>query len=155
MTVTPVRTAEPTMKTTTSEAEADHGLLDGEPIEFAAGIPGFPACRRFRLEHLAPELAPFCRMRSVEEPEIGFVVVAPGALFADYTVEIDEQHVVSLGLDSADDALVMVVVTLGDPPTANLLGPIVVNRRTRAAAQVVQYQASYRAAEPLTSRSED
>ena len=32
---------------------------------------------------------------------------------------------------------------------ANLLGPVVVNRRTRVAAQVVQYQSNYRAAEPL------
>jgi flagellar assembly factor FliW len=46
--------------------------------------------------------------------------------------------------------MVFTIVTLGQPPTANLLGPLVVNRRTRAAAQVVQYQSSYRAAEPLT-----
>ena len=93
-------------------------------------------------------------MRSVDETEICFVLVPPGALFPDYTIEIDEQHVASLGLESADDAVVMAIVTLGEPPTANLLGPLVVNRRTRAAAQVVQYQAGYRAAEPLTPRSE-
>ena len=75
-------------------------------------------------------------------------------MFPDYTIEIDEQHVASLGLETADDAIVMTIVTLGEPPTANLLGPLVVNRLTRSAAQVVQYQADYRAAEPLTPLSE-
>ena len=60
----------------------------------------------------------------------------------------------NLDLESADDAMVLTIITLGQPPTANLLGPLVVNRRTRVAAQVVQYQSSYRAAEPLASRSE-
>jgi flagellar assembly factor FliW len=85
----------------------------------------------------------------VEEPTISFVLVAPGGPFPDYTIEIDEQHVANLGLESAEDAMVMTIITVGQPPTANLLGPLVVNRRTRVAAQVVQYQSNYRAAEPL------
>jgi len=127
---------------------------DAVVLDFGAGIPGFPASRHFRLEALAAELEPFCVMRSVEESGISFVVVAPGVLFPNYTIEIDEQHVASLALGSADDVMVLAIVTLGVSPTANLLGPLVVNRRSRAAAQVVQYQSSYRAAEPLTPRSE-
>ncbi|HXQ62580.1 MAG TPA: flagellar assembly protein FliW [Acidimicrobiales bacterium] len=128
--------------------------LDDVVLDFGGGIPGFPASRHFAIESLAPELQPFCVMRSVDETGISFVLVPPGALFPDYTIEIDEQHVATLGLESADDAVVLAIVTLGQPPTANLLGPLVVNRRTRAAAQVVQYQSSYRAAEPLASRSD-
>jgi flagellar assembly factor FliW len=127
---------------------------DGPVLDFGAGIPGFPNSRHFRLEDLAPELQPFCVMRSVEESGISFVLVAPGVLFPDYTIEIDEQHVATLGLASADDVMVLAIVTLGQPPTANLLGPLVVNRRTLAAAQVVQYQSDYRAAEPLTPGSD-
>jgi len=135
-------------------ANEGDGALDDVVLDFGGGIPGFPASRHFTIESLAPELQPFCVMRSVDETGISFVLVTPGALFPDYTIEIDEQHVATLGLESADDAVVLTIVTLGEPPTANLLGPLVVNRRTKAAAQVVQYQSSYRAAEPLTSRSE-
>ncbi|HVC71226.1 MAG TPA: flagellar assembly protein FliW [Acidimicrobiales bacterium] len=137
------------------ESSAGRGddSLDGAVVDFAGGLPGFPALRKFRLEVLAPDLQPFCQMRSVEESGICFTLVAPGALFPDYKIEIDEQHVASLGLESADDALVLAIVTLGEPPTANLLGPLVVNRHSRAAAQVVQYLSSHRAAEPLTPRS--
>jgi flagellar assembly factor FliW len=133
----------------TGPADGDDGFVDGAVLDFGGGIPGFPASRHFRLESLAPELQPFCVMRSVEEPTISFVLVAPGGPFPDYTIEIDEQHVANLGLESADDAMVMTIITIGQPPTANLLGPVVVNRRTRVAAQVVQYQSTYRAAEPL------
>jgi len=146
---------EPEVKTTTSVTDDDAGEVPaGGVLDFAGGIPGFPGSRRFRLERLAPELEPFCCMRSVEEDGISFVLVPPGDLFPDYAVEIDDQHVAGLGLASADDAEVLVVVTLGDPPTANLLGPVVINRHTGAAAQVVQYQSDYRAAEPLTPRPE-
>ncbi|MGH9017301.1 MAG: flagellar assembly protein FliW [Acidimicrobiales bacterium] len=128
------------------------GIAGGVALDFGAGIPGFPASRHFRVESLSPELEPFCVMRSEEEPGISFVLVEPGPLFPDYTIEIDEQHVERLGLQSADDALVLLIVTVGQPPTANLLGPLVVHRRTHAAAQVVQYQSDYKAAEPLVSR---
>jgi len=73
-------------------------------------------------------------MRSVDETGISFVLVSPGVLFPDDTIEIDEQHVATLALESAVDALVMAIVTLGVPPTANLLGLLVMNRRTPAAA---------------------
>jgi flagellar assembly factor FliW len=154
MQITRSRVDDAEAQTDESTTVIETDIPDGVLIDFAGGLPGFPASRQFRLERLAPELDPFCVMRSVNEAEICFVLVPPGAMFPDYTIEIDEQHVASLGLETADDAVVMTIVTLGEPPTANLLGPVVVNRLTRSAAQVVQYQADYRAAEPLTPRSE-
>lgn len=142
-------------QTDTSEPAMGVGGLtpvEGEILlQFAAGLPGFPASRAFRLESLGADLEPFCAMRSVAEPGICFTVVPPGVVFRDYTVEIDEQHVDSLGLVDGSDALVLAIVTVADPPTVNLLGPIVINRRTRAAAQVVQHGSSYGAAVPLVS----
>ena len=118
-----------------------------------------PASRAFRPAGISgwrswpPSCSPSVSCGRSTRRRISFVLVAPGVVFPDYTIEIDEQHVASLGLESADDALVMAIVRLGAPPTANLLGPLVMNRRTRAAAQVVQYQSSYRAAEPLSVRN--
>jgi len=150
MLITRNRSDEPAVGTGAEPAGEGDGLPEGTVLDFGAGIPGFPASRHFRLESLAAELEPFCVMRSEDEAGISFVLVAPGALFPDYTIEIDEQHVANLGLESADDAMVMAIVTVGQPPTVNLLGPIVVNRRTQVSAQVVQYQSTYQAAVPLT-----
>ena len=134
-----------------------HGLspaMEKVVLEFATGLPGFPNDHRFVLEDLGPALEPFCRMRSIEHPDICFTVVPPGILVPDYTVEIDVESVERLGLTSADDAVILAIVTLAvapEPPKMNLLGPIVVNRRTRAAAQVVQHGSSYGVAVPLVA----
>lgn len=130
------------------------GLDEGSVVEFGAGLPGFPDARRFRVEDLGESLRPFARLRSLGEPEIGFTVVAPGMLYPDYSVEIDDEHQAALGIADESDVVTLVLITVPRPPlppTANLLGPIVVNRRTGAAAQVVQHRSNYRVAEPLPS----
>ena len=123
-----------------------------ETIEFEAGLPGFPTARRFRLEDLGEGLRPFRRLRSVGEPEVTFTVVEPGLLFPDYSVEIDDDHQAALGIGSAEEVLTLVLITVPRPPlppTANLLGPIVINKSTGSAAQVVQHRSNYKVAEPL------
>ena len=55
-------------------------------------------------------------------------------------------------MKSADDALLLVIVTVADPVTSstvNLLGPIVVNRHTRAATQAVLGNSGYASREAL------
>lgn len=126
---------------------------DGAPVEvvFANGLPGFDDLHRFVVEPLGPELAPFCRLRCLDRVGVEFIVVPPGLLFPDYAVEVDDDVVARLEL-AAEDAVVLTIVTLADGgrvPTANLLGPLVVNRRTRAAAQVVQHGSGYEVAVPL------
>ncbi len=127
----------------------------GDPvdvIEFAAGLPGFPTARRFRLEDIGEAVRPFQRLRSIGGPDISFTVVDPALLYPDYTVETDEDQQASLEIRAAEDAMILVLITVPQPPlppTANLLGPIVVNRTTGAAAQVVQHRSSHKVAEPL------
>lgn len=142
---------------TSHAATGPQGLGTAEEevvLEFAAGLPGFPRSRRFVLEDLGENLQPFCRIRSISEPSIAFTVVPPGLLFPNYTVEIDDEHVNQLGLTSAGDVVTLVIVTTPrppQPPTANLLGPIVINRVSRNAAQVVQHRSSYGVAEPISA----
>ena len=125
-------------------------------LEFPNGLPGFPEARRFSVHPLATDMEPFCRLLSVDRDDIAFVVVPPGALFPHYTVVIDDEHVAQLGLAEPEDAVVLSIVTLAPPPTpptVNLLGPLVVNRLTWVAAQVVQVQSDYGVAVPLVPSS--
>jgi len=120
-------------------------------ITFAAGLPGFDRLRSFVIEPMPGDLAPFCRMRATEPVGVEFIVVPPGLLFPDYEVEVDDETVERLELQG-DDAAVLTIVTISDQgsaPTANLLGPIVVNRRNGAAAQVVLHGSGYEVATPL------
>jgi flagellar assembly factor FliW len=127
------------------------GLEGGLDVTFAGGLPGFDHLRRFVIEPMPGDLAPFCRLRAVEPEGVEFIVVPPGLVFPDYRVEVDAETVERLELRS-EDTVVLAIVTLSDEgsaPTANLLGPIVVNRRTQAAAQVVLHGSGYDVAAPL------
>ena len=130
-------------------------------LHFASGLPGFPDARRFVLVRIGDELSPFSVLRSLDDtPEhpdgIEFVVTHPGLFFPDYEPEIDDDIANRLELKSADDALLLVIVTVAEPvasSTANLLGPIVVNRHTRAAAQAVLGNSGYATREALVPAS--
>jgi flagellar assembly factor FliW len=108
-------------------------------LGFVVPIPGLGAARRYALTALDPDGVLFA-MDAVEEPGLRLLVAQPWAFFPDYSPEIDDDWAAALGLAAAADALVFVVVTTGATPagsTANLLAPVVVNRTTGAAAQVV------------------
>lgn len=120
-------------------------------IELVDPMPGFPGARRFALVELAPGGALFA-LRSLDDPALRFLVVPPLPLFPGYAPEVDDEVADRLGLATADDALVLLVVTPGEraaDATANLLAPVVVNRHTRAAAQVVLADASLPVRAPL------
>ena len=127
--------------------------LDLPELHFAGGLPGFPDVRRFVLLRLGDETSPFSVLRSLDdEVDLEFVVTHPALFFPDYEPEIDDDTAARLELGSADDALLLVIVTVADPvaaSTANLLGPIVVNRHTRAAAQAVLGNSGYATREAL------
>lgn len=144
-----------TQTQTSAPVIGSHGLLgdaDEVVIEFVAGIPAFPSARRFVLEPLGASLEPFSRMRCLDQQNLSFTVFPPGTVFPDYSVTVDAEACERLGIDSAEEVVVLSIVTLSTPPappTANLLGPIVINKANRTAAQVVQYGSSFGAAVPL------
>ena len=103
----------------------------------SGGMAGFPDAERFALVEV-PEASPLFLLRSLDEPGLEFVVVPPSVFFPDYAPEIDDASATRLGLTDAEDALLLVVLTVNDAgASANLLAPIVINQRTRAAGQIV------------------
>jgi len=121
-------------------------------IRFAAGLPGFPHVRVFHLKPWGPPGSPYLLLRALDDPDVGFVVVPPWVFYPDYEFDLDDASAERLGLAAADDAIVLAVVTLRDRPeeaTLNLLGPIVVNRHTHDAAQIVLPTSSYSVRAPL------
>jgi flagellar assembly factor FliW len=125
-------------------------------ISFPAGLPGFPDSHRFQLSPWGELETPFMLMTSVDDEDIGFVVVAPWVFYPDYEFDLDTATTERLSLNEPEDAVVFCVVTLRDRPqdaTLNLLGPIVVNRFTLEAAQVVLPTSGYSVHAPLAAAS--
>lgn len=106
--------------------------------ELTSPLPGFPATKKFFFIQ-KEKIAPFKWLQSVEEPDVTFVVVEPHNFFHDYFPQIPNFELKEVGLDRADDAWILVIVVLPEDMTqmtANLRGPLVINRGTRKMKQV-------------------
>jgi flagellar assembly factor FliW len=106
-------------------------------ISMAVPMPGFPAHREFVLVRLNEEGLLYA-FTSVEDPELRFLVAPPEPFFPDYAPEIENEVFAALNTKDPDRLLLMVVISAGaNETTANLLAPIVVDRDSMRAMQVV------------------
>jgi flagellar assembly factor FliW len=106
-------------------------------IDMAVPMPGFPRHRQFVLVRLNDEGLLYA-FTSIEDPELRFLVAPPEPFFADYAPEIEDEVFAALNTKDPDRLLLLVVITAGvNETTANLLAPIVVDRDSRRAMQVI------------------
>jgi flagellar assembly factor FliW len=120
-------------------------------IDMVRPLVGFPDHERFALVQLngASDL---CSLISLDEPGLRFLVVPPTAFFPDYAPEVGDDVVADLGIESAADVLVLVVLNAGTglhDTTANLAAPLLVNPVTQQAGQVVLDESGLPVAAPL------
>lgn len=127
------------MKLTTA-APFTQSSIERMQIEVPFGLIGLANLRRFELTFVEGGW-PFVQMKSVGEEELSFVAIDPRGVVPDYELELSDEDSEALGLDDADDALVYNIATVysSQPQyvTANLIGPVVVNRRTLIGKQVI------------------
>ena len=85
--------------------------------------------------------SPFYWLQSVDDPELALVMVNPVLFKPDYDPPIPLSVNLELDIQGASELSVFVIITIpaGNPQdmTANLLGPLVVNPRSRRAKQLV------------------
>ena len=106
-------------------------------ITMATPMPGFPAHREFALVRLNDDGLLYA-LTSVDDPELRFLVAPPEPFFPDYAPEIANEGFAALNTRDPDRLLLLAVITAGvDETTANLLAPIIVDRDTMRAVQVV------------------
>lgn len=120
-------------------------------INLEPGLLGFTRFHRYVLiEH--PRESPFLWLQSLDRPDMAFVVMEPQNLVADYLPGPLPQVGQDLGVGTPEDLKVLVILTIppGKPQemTANLMGPVVINLKTRQGKQLVledpRYSHKYR-----------
>lgn len=121
------------------------------------GLIGLEDATQFELL-INEEEEPFMWIRCTDRHELGFVVIEPSAVLSDYDVEIADDDAKNLEIESPDDAIVLNIVTLKnddiESATVNLIGPIVLNRRTLKGKQVIAANyMKFSARHPLLSDS--
>jgi len=131
------------------------GPLEVDPearLRFDAGLYGFPDARDFALVPAGRQ--GLWWLQSADEPALALLLADPFHFFPDYAPVIEATTLQALEADDLADVLLLVLVkpgaTLADM-TANLMAPILVNHRTRRAAQVVLDDSSLPLRAPLVA----
>lgn len=131
---------EPTVATLTVQT-----LLKG-PVEvnedqlttFVTPLLGFPQLKRWLFYQTVT--GPSYWIQSVEDPKVGFCVIAPFQAGLDPDIELSSEDVADIGAKDPSDIDVFTMVVLDKDPAqrrTNLRAPILVCRTTRKAKQVV------------------
>jgi len=116
-----------------------------QKVFFPQGLFGFDDYSEYVL--MDAEHQPFYWLQSVDEQEIAFVLINPFLFRPDYEVNITNEELAEIGINSPDSAWIFAIVTIpqdGSPMTANLQGPLVINRENMTGIQAVLSDARWR-----------
>ena len=122
-----------------------------DAVQMPNGLLGFEEIKDYVLS-TNPEEHPFAWLQVQDNIALAFVVMDPFLALPDYQPDIPQTDVEFLKLKTADDALLLGIVTIHDDQraTVNLKGPLVINRHTHVGKQVIiANAAAYSVTHPL------
>lgn len=127
------------------------GLLDytgADVYRFPFGLPGFEDLHSFVLVERS-EFSPIVFLQSTEHGPLRFACVPVQVLDPGYTPVLCESE--AAVLEPGSQRVVLGILTFPDsqPPTVNLLAPVILNPETRAGVQSIQMESGYPAAHRL------
>jgi len=109
-----------------------------QKITFPSGLFGFESLKDYVL--LDAEQQPFYWLQSIDEEKIAFVLIDPFLFRPDYEMDIDNEELLPIGITDPEKAVIFSIVTVppdNGPMTANLQGPLIINRDSRLGVQAV------------------
>ncbi len=131
-----------------------HGDIEYEEkdvLTFNKGILGFENLNKFILVDLK-EFEPFKLFHSLENDEVGIIVISPYDFFEKYKVKLTNEVIKNLQIENPEDVFIVTTVTLNSDVkkiTTNLQGPIIINGKTKLGEQMIIDNAKYKVKEPL------
>jgi len=120
-------------------------------ITFPSGIPGFEKNKSFVLVSI-PDFAPFEWLVCVDGSNLRFAVINPLLFKPDYAPKLQKEQLEELGITKPEDILLFVIVTIHQNPlesTANLVGPVIINKTKRIGKQLIIEDDAYTTQEPI------
>jgi flagellar assembly factor FliW len=113
-------------------------------IHFPDGIIGFEGINYYYL--IDSREGPFYWLQSEEFTELAFLLVDPRIFRDDYKLMVRESDLKDIELEKEGDLLDFAIVTVPEDHSkisANLMGPIIINRKRRVAKQVISENEEY------------
>ncbi len=117
------------------------GLIEVEEKQktvFPLGLYGFEDFREYVI--MDAEHQPFYWLQSTEDKDTAFVLINPFLFRKDYEVNLENDELAEIGITSPESALIFAIVTIpsdGSPMTANLQGPLIINRENMTGKQAI------------------
>jgi len=109
-----------------------------QKVTFPSGLFGFESLKDYVL--LDAEQQPFYWLQSLDEEKTAFILIDPFIFRPDYEMDIDNEELRPIGITDPEKAVIFTIVTVppdNSPMTANLQGPLVINRDSRLGVQAV------------------
>jgi len=134
-----------------------HGKIiyeKNEIIYFEKGLPGFSDLKKYVIKQVEEE-SPFSILQSIEDKEIGFIIISPFFIKDNYEIEISDEIIKNLKLEGSDEALLYSIVTLNskiEEITANLKAPLVINIKNKKGEQYILDKEMYGIKEKVFNR---
>ena len=113
-------------------------ITEEQKLTLPEGLIGFEEYTKYAL--IDSEYEPFVWLQSLEEKNLAFLIVDPFLFCEEYEIDVDDGTLASIGIDSPAKVTVMAIITIpasGSPVTANLQGPLIINKDQGIAKQVV------------------
>ena len=120
-------------------------------LTFPSGIPGFEKARQFVIVSI-PEYAPFDWLVCVDGSQLRFAIINPMLFSPEYSPAIIKEQLEDLEIRRPEDILLYSIVTIRENPlesTANMVGPLIINREKRIGKQIIIDDDRYSTQEPL------
>jgi flagellar assembly factor FliW len=106
-------------------------------VTFAAAPPGLSPVVDFELAAVGGATGLFT-LRDTTGADLRLFLIDPAVFVPDYEPEFTSEQLAPIGAASSEDVDAFVVATISEgAPVVNLLAPILVNKETRTASQVI------------------
>lgn len=131
-----------------------HGKMiyeENEIIYFEKGIPGFDELKKYIIKEVDEE-SPFKIMQSIEDVELGFIIISPFAVKEDYEIELSNEIIETLNIKNQNEVLLYSIVKLDSKVeniTANLKAPLVININEKKGQQYILDKEKYNIREKI------
>lgn len=126
-------------------------------ITFPEGILGLEALKKYMIFEMH-ENPKFQWLQSLDQAEICFLLVNPWDFLKGYEMDISDEELESINVESIEQIAVYNIVTLAEDiakSTVNFLAPLIVNAHTKVAAQIVLREDKYHTKHPIFSKEGD
>ena len=113
-------------------------VTDEQLIKLPAGLFGFADYHSFAL--IDCHVKPLIWMQSLDDKDLAFLLLDPFIVCPGYEADIDDSELSKLGIADPADVLLLAIITVpndGSHVTANLRGPVVINKKSREGMQVI------------------